>query len=90
MAAPVRAATSVNGAKIWRTAMTFPPASRGGRNVDSESITNKRIARSINIATKTVANHVSNILSKLQFADRAAAIVAARRAGLVADRPDPD
>ena len=48
---------------------------------------NEAIARSLNLATKTVANHVSNILAKLQFADRAAAIVAARRAGLVDDQP---
>ena len=48
---------------------------------------NEAIARSLDLATKTVANHVSNILSKLQFADRAAAIVAARRAGLVDDQP---
>jgi DNA-binding NarL/FixJ family response regulator len=47
---------------------------------------NDAIARALNLATKTVANHVSNILAKLQFADRAAAIVAARRAGLVDDR----
>ncbi len=47
---------------------------------------NDAIARTLNLATKTVANHVSNILAKLQFADRAAAIVAARRAGLVDDR----
>ena len=48
---------------------------------------NDAIARTLGLATKTVANHVSNILAKLQFADRAAAIVAARRAGMVDDRP---
>jgi DNA-binding NarL/FixJ family response regulator len=48
---------------------------------------NEAIGRSLSLATKTVANHVSNILAKLQFADRAAAIVAARRAGMVDDRP---
>jgi DNA-binding NarL/FixJ family response regulator len=48
---------------------------------------NEAIARTLGLATKTVANHVSNILAKLQFADRAAAIVAARRAGLVDDQP---
>lgn len=47
---------------------------------------NDAIARTLSLATKTVANHVSNILAKLQFADRAAAIVAARRAGLVDDQ----
>ncbi len=48
---------------------------------------NATIARALHLAPKTVANHVSNILTKLQIADRAAAIVAARRAGL-ADGPD--
>lgn len=48
---------------------------------------NEAIARALSLATKTVANHVSNILAKLQFADRAAAIVAARRAGMVDDHP---
>lgn len=51
---------------------------------------NEAIARSLGLATKTVANHVSNILAKLQFADRAAAIVAARRAGLVDEQTSKD
>jgi DNA-binding NarL/FixJ family response regulator len=34
------------------------------------------------ISLKTAPNHVSNILSKLQVADRAAAIVRARDAGM--------
>lgn len=48
---------------------------------------NTAIARALHLAPKTIANHVSNILTKLQMADRATAIVAARRAGL-ADGPD--
>lgn len=43
---------------------------------------NKSIARLLGISTKTVANHVSNILMKLQMADRAQAIIRARSAGL--------
>jgi DNA-binding NarL/FixJ family response regulator len=35
------------------------------------------------VSDKTVRNHVSNILGKLQVADRAQAIVRAREAGLV-------
>lgn len=43
---------------------------------------NPRIARALGISTKTVANHVSNILAKLHLADRAEAIIRARDAGL--------
>jgi DNA-binding NarL/FixJ family response regulator len=43
---------------------------------------NLAIARQLDLTSKTVANHVSNILNKLQAADRAEAIVKARRAGL--------
>jgi DNA-binding NarL/FixJ family response regulator len=43
---------------------------------------NGAIARQIGISAKTVANHVSNILIKLQTADRAEAIIRARSAGL--------
>jgi DNA-binding NarL/FixJ family response regulator len=42
---------------------------------------NLAIARQLDLTPKTVANHVSNILNKLQAADRAEAIVKARRAG---------
>ncbi|OPG13303.1 response regulator transcription factor [Microbispora sp. GKU 823] len=43
---------------------------------------NGRIARHLVLSPKTVANHISNILAKLQAPDRAAAIIQARRAGL--------
>jgi len=43
---------------------------------------NGRIARHLGLTPKTVANNVSNILAKLHAPDRAAAILAARRAGL--------
>ena len=42
---------------------------------------NRNIARSLQITVKTVRNHVSNIFSKLQVADRAEAIIQARNAG---------
>jgi DNA-binding NarL/FixJ family response regulator len=44
--------------------------------------TNTEIAVRLNLAPKTVRNHVSNIFSKLQVADRAQAIIKARDAGL--------
>ena len=41
-----------------------------------------RIAARLHLAPKTVSNHVSAILTKLQVADRTQAVVAAREAGL--------
>ena len=46
---------------------------------------NSDIARRLTLSLKTVANHVSNIFSKLQVADRAQAIIRAREAGLAQD-----
>ncbi|MDP9373298.1 MAG: response regulator transcription factor [Chloroflexota bacterium] len=46
---------------------------------------NAAIAQHLLVSLKTVANHVSNIFSKLQVADRAQAIVRAREAGLGRD-----
>ncbi len=43
---------------------------------------NHEIARQLHVSTKTVSNHISNIFSKLQVADRAQVIVKARSAGL--------
>jgi DNA-binding NarL/FixJ family response regulator len=43
---------------------------------------NADIAGRLQLSQKTVRNHVSNILTKLQVADRAQAIVRARDAGL--------
>jgi DNA-binding NarL/FixJ family response regulator len=43
---------------------------------------NLEIAKSLYLSPKTVRNHVSNILSKLQVADRTEAIIRAREAGL--------
>ena len=50
---------------------------------------NTEIAAHLVLSPKTVRNHVSNIFSKLQVADRAQAIIRAREAGLGRDeRPD--
>lgn len=43
---------------------------------------NAEIAERLTLAPKTVRNHISNIFSKLQVADRAQAIIKARDAGL--------
>ena len=47
---------------------------------------NAAIAERLSISLKTASNHVSNIFSKLQVADRAQAIVRAREAGLGLER----
>jgi DNA-binding NarL/FixJ family response regulator len=56
--------------------------------------TNPEIAKFLHLSQKTVRNHVSNIFTKLQVADRAQAIIRAREAGLgwnrtAAPRPAP-
>lgn len=43
---------------------------------------NRQIATRLDISAKTVSNHISSIFAKLHLADRAAAIVQARDAGL--------
>ena len=50
---------------------------------------NQEIARHFVLSPKTVRNHVSNIFTKLQVADRAQAIVRAREAGLGRERALP-
>jgi DNA-binding NarL/FixJ family response regulator len=44
---------------------------------------NLEISNELYISLKTVRNHVSNIFSKLQVADRAQAAIRAREAGLI-------
>jgi DNA-binding NarL/FixJ family response regulator len=48
---------------------------------------NGNIAERLQLAPKTVGNHISSIFAKLQVADRAAAIIRARDAGLGRDLP---
>ncbi|MCC7362119.1 MAG: response regulator transcription factor [Anaerolineales bacterium] len=48
----------------------------------AQGLTNAAIAERLTLSPKTVRNHVSNIFSKLQVADRAQAIIRAREAGL--------
>jgi DNA-binding NarL/FixJ family response regulator len=51
-------------------------------NLIAAGESNTAIADRLYLSAKTVRNHVSNIFSKLQVADRAQAIVRARKAGL--------
>jgi DNA-binding NarL/FixJ family response regulator len=48
----------------------------------ARGLRNREIAGRLVISERTVGNHISNIFSKLQVADRAQAIVRARQAGL--------
>ena len=48
----------------------------------SQGHTNEEIAEKLVLSLKTVRNHVSNIFSKLQVADRAQAVLRAREAGM--------
>jgi DNA-binding NarL/FixJ family response regulator len=48
----------------------------------AQGYTNTAIAEHLVLSPKTVRNHVSNIFSKLQVADRAEAIIRAREVGL--------
>ena len=48
----------------------------------ARGLNNQEIAGALYVSVKTVSNHISNIFSKLQVADRAQAIVRAREAGM--------
>ncbi len=55
----------------------------------AQGLNNTEIAQRLYLSGKTVRNHVSNIFSKLQVADRAQAIVRAREAGLGQEKRTP-
>ncbi len=64
---------------------TFPDLTDRERevlNLIARGDSNADIAQALTISVKTVRNHVSNIFSKLQVADRAQAAIRAREAGL--------
>jgi DNA-binding NarL/FixJ family response regulator len=66
-------------------AVPFPQLTQREREIldrVAAGLTNAQIGQQMFLSAKTVANNVSNILAKLQLAERAQAIVAARDAGL--------
>jgi DNA-binding NarL/FixJ family response regulator len=66
-------------------AQSFPELTEREREVlklMAQGVSNKAIAEKLVISMKTVSNHITNIFSKLQVADRAQAILRARDAGL--------
>lgn len=48
----------------------------------AQGLNNPQITERLMLSSKTIRNHISNIFSKLQVADRAQAIIRAREAGL--------
>jgi len=71
----------------------FPELSEREREIlqlIAQGHNNTTIADRLELRTKTVQNHVSNIFSKMQVADRAQAIVRAREAGLGLDHNRED
>jgi DNA-binding NarL/FixJ family response regulator len=68
----------------------FPQLSEREREVldlVARGLDNRRIARALFLSEKTVRNHVSAVLAKLEVPDRAEAVARARRAGL--GQPEP-
>jgi DNA-binding NarL/FixJ family response regulator len=66
-------------------AAAFPELTEREREVltlIAQGVSNRDIAERLFISAKTVSNHITNIFSKLQVADRAQAIIRARDAGL--------
>lgn len=73
------------GASASTTPQLFPELTDREREVldlIAHGYTNTEISTRLVLSPKTVRNHVSNIFSKLQVADRAHAIIRAREAGL--------
>lgn len=73
------------GAKPAVSGVLFPELTE--REVEvlrliAQGLNNQEIAHKLVLSPKTVRNHITNIFSKLQVADRAQAIVRAREAGL--------
>jgi len=65
--------------------VTFPQLTEREREIldhVARGEANGTIAHALSLSPRTVANHVSNVLNKLQAVDRAQAIIRAREAGL--------
>jgi len=70
--------------------MAFPDLTGREREILgllADGLGNATIGRRLGLRSKTVRNYVSNVIGKLQAADRAEAVLRARRAGLGESRP---
>lgn len=79
-----RAVAYLSGTRIGGAA-PFPELTDREREVLDQvarGLDNLSVARRLNLSPKTVRNHLSNILTKLQVTDRSQAIVRAREEGL--------
>jgi DNA-binding NarL/FixJ family response regulator len=77
--------SALGGAAATAPPLAFPELTEREREVlhlIAQGRNNAAIAERLSLSPKTVGNHISNIFSKLQVADRAEAIVRARDAGL--------
>ena len=73
------------GGAATRNARPFPELSQREREVLdllARGLTNAAIAHQLFLSPKTIRNHVSNVLTKLQVSDRAQTVARARDAGL--------
>ncbi|MEV4493469.1 response regulator transcription factor [Micromonospora coxensis] len=83
-AVAARAVSFLAGARAG-SAAPFPELTDREREVldlVAQGLSNVVIARRLTLSPKTVRNHLSNVLTKLQVTDRSQAIVRAREAGL--------
>jgi DNA-binding NarL/FixJ family response regulator len=79
------------GQQIGNAVVPFPDLTEREREVltlIAQGLSNSEIASRLHISGKTVSNHVSNIFSKMQVADRAQAIARARDANIGGANPN--
>ena len=68
-----------------KSPLSFPDLTDRERQIldlIAQGMNNSQITERLMLSSKTVRNHISNIFSKLQVADRAQAIIRAREAGM--------
>ena len=88
-----RLMTFLSPRRVPSTEETFPDLTERERDVldlIAQGKSNAEIGRALQLSTKTVANYVSTILTKLQITDRAEAIIRARDAGMGQDTREWD